>query len=266
MPTMLALGMFLGHYNYLADRLQSVTLKHWQPEALLRPAIYYLCIAAIMLTLISYFASIGIAHHYQYKAYSFEAKTRLEDAHLAFRLSQIYAPLVDSAYFADANLLRKSALIVAENHPVFARDLLQEALELLDQAESLNALRSHTPYFRGLVLEQAVPTNQAEILDAYQTALRRNPRFIPARLALARYLIKLERTDAAEQVLQAGLKYSYRDVTPAYLELIDLNYSVAVHMGNSDLAQNLSALLDKYQQVYNNKLTDKRQSKIINPY
>ena len=266
MPTMLVLGLILGHFNYLADRLQSISLKQWQPSSLFRPLIYYLCLAAVTFSLLSYIVNIGIAHHYQQKANRLAAKNQLEDAHLAFRLAQILAPRIDSAYFADANLLRKSALVVADTHPAFASNLLQEALDLLAQAEALNALRPHTPYIRGLVLEQAVPTNQAEILDTYQTALHRNPRFIPARLALARYLIKLERTDGAEQVLQAGLEYSYRDVTPAYLELIDLNYSVAVHMGNSGLAQNLSALLDKYQQVYNNKLTDKRQSKIINPY
>ena len=266
MPTMLVLGLILGHFNYLADRLQSISLKQWQPSSLFRPLIYYLCLAAVTFSLLSYIVNIGIAHHYQQKANRLAAKNQLEDAHLAFRLAQILAPRIDSAYFADANLLRKSALVVADTHPAFASNLLQEALDLLAQAEALNALRPHTPYIRGLVLEQAVPTNQAEILDTYQTALHRNPRFIPARLALARYLIKLERTDVAEQVLQAGLEYSYRDVTPAYLELIDLNYSVAVHMGKSGLAQNLSVLLDKYQQVYNNKLTDKRQSKIINPY
>jgi hypothetical protein len=263
---MLALGIILGHFNYLADRLQGLKLKNWRPSNFSRPLFYYICLAAVTISLVSYFATTGIAHHYQQKAYKLASRNQLDEAHLAFRLAQILAPRIDSAYFADANLLRKSALVVADTHPDFANDLLLEAKLLLDQAESLNALRPHTPYYRGLVFEQTMPTNQSEIIDAYITALSRNPRFIPARIALARYLIKQNSTDAAEQVLQAGLEYSYRDVTPSYLELIDLNYTVAVHMGNSDLAQNLSALFDKYQQVYNNKLADKFHSRIINPY
>ena len=266
MPIMLSLGIILGHFNYLAARLQGLKLKNWRPSNLSRPLFYYLCLAAVTLSLVSYFASIGAAHHYQQKANRLAARNQLDEAHLALRLAQILAPRIDSVFFADANLLRKSALIVADNYPAFASDLLQEATELLDQAESLNTLRPHTPYIRGLVMEQTKPTNQAEIIATYQTALNRNPRFLPARIALARYLIKQDRTDAAEQVLQAGLEYSYRDVTPSYLELIYLNYTVAVHMGNSDLAQNLSALFDKYQQLYNKKLTGKLQNRITNPY
>ena len=266
MPTMLALGLFLGYFNYLADQLQGITLKHWQPSRLLRPVIYYFCAATVSLSLLSYMASIGVAYHYQHKGNLFAAKAQLEDAHHAFRLAQILAPNIDSAYFADADLLRKSALVVAQHRPEFSMGLLQEANELLEHAELLNPLRPHTPYIRGLVLEQLQHNKNAEIIDAYQTALIRNPRFLPARIALARYLLNLKKYDVADQLLQEGLSYSYRHVTSSYLELIELNHSSAVRRGNTEQARNLSALLKEYQQIYAAIQSNNVANKITNPY
>ena len=265
LPVMFVVGLFLGYFNYLADQLQSVLAIRWQPCSLLRPFVYYFSVAIVVFTLLSYFATVAIGHHYNSQARLLELDGRLRDAHLAYRLAQKFSPRVDSAYYADADLLRKSAIVLADR-PDLARSLLDEAILLLDQADTLNPLRPYTPYIRGLVLEQSSANKKADIINAYQAALNRNPRFLPARIALARYLIKQDKNDAARQLLQAGLDYSYRQVTPSYLELIELNHAAAVHMGNTELAQNLSALLNKYQQIYAVMQSHGGQIKIINPY
>ena len=265
MPIMLLAGLLLGRFNQLADHLEDRQILTWQPAMLFRPTVYYSALGIITVILSSYFISIGVAHHYQHKAYSLAAANQLENAHQAFRIAQKLAPRVDSAYYADADLLRKSALLLA-NRPELAQGLLEEARVLLARAEALNPLRAQTPYIHGLVLQQASPETQTDIIDAYQTALKRNPRFIPARLALARYLLEHDKHDNAVQLLQDGLGYSYRQLSPAYLQLLEMNSAAAIRMGNDELANNLSGLLAQYRQDYAAMLSKNRSNKILNPY
>jgi len=213
----------------------------------------------------SYFISIGVAHHYQHKGYQLAAANQLENAHHAFRLAQKLTPRVDSAYYADADLLRKSALVLADR-PELAKGLLEEAQALVARAEELNPLRAQTPYIHGLVLEQASPDKQMDIIDAYQAALKRNPRFLPARLALADYLITHDNHDDAFQLLLDGLAYSYRQVSRAYLELLEMSSSAALSMGDTELASHLSGLLATSRQDYAAMLSGQRRNKILNPY
>jgi O-antigen ligase len=264
-PIMFVAGFLLGRFNYVADQLETRQQHVWHPAKLFRPAIYYTVLGLITITLSSYFISIGLAHHYQHKGYRLAAANQLEDAHQAFRIAQKLAPRVDSAYYADADLLRKSALILA-NQPELAKGLLEEAQALLVQAEKLNPLRAQTPYIHGQVLEQASPDKQLEIINAYQTALKRNPRFIPARLTLARYLIKHDHQEHAFQLLQDGLAYSYRQLSPAYLELIEMTLAAAVSTGNIELAEHLSGLLTISRKDFAAMLSGQRQQKILNPY
>jgi O-antigen ligase len=265
MPIMLIAGLLLGRFNHLADQLEGRQIFTWQPANLFRPAVYYTALGIITVTLSSYFISIGVAHHYQHKGYQLSAGKQLEDAYKAFRIAQNLAPRIDSAYYADADLLRKSALVLADR-PKLAQGLLEEANVLLARAEELNPLRPQTPYIRGLVLEQTSPDKQTDIIDAYQTALQRNPRFLSARLALARYLLKHDNHDYALQLLQDGLGYSYRQLSPAYLELLEMNSAAAISMGDNELANHLSGLLEKSRQDYATMLSAQRRNKIFNPY
>lgn len=265
MPIMLTAGLLLGRFNQLADQLQGRQLLVWQPARQLRPAIYYTVLGLITITLASYFISIGVAHHYQHKGYQFAVSNQLENAHHAFRIAQKLAPRVDSAYYADADLLRKSALVLSDR-PELAQGLLEEAHVLLARAEELNPLRAQTPYIHGLLLEQASPDKQTDIIAAYQTALSRNPRFLPARLALATYLLEHDNHDEAFQLLLDGLAYRYRQLSPAYLELLEMTLAAAVSMGNNKLVDYLSGLLATSRKDYATMLSGQSHNKILNPY
>ena len=264
-PIMLLAGLLLGRFDQLANQLEGRRIHAWHLSKLFNPRFYYTLVGVIFVAGSSYFISIGVAHYYQHKGYQHASKNRFEDAHLAFRNAQRFAPYLDSNYYADADLYRKSALVLS-NQPDIAKRLLQEAMMLLSRAEELNPLRPQTAYIRGLVLQQYSPDKVMEIIEAYQTALDRNPRFIPARLALVNYLQERENYDLAFQYLRDGLAYSYRQISPAYLKLIEMTSSSARQRGNDELANYLSGLLAQYQQDYAAMLSDERQSKIINPF
>ncbi len=261
LPIMLIAGLFLGRFNQLADQLDDRPLLALQPSRQFQPAVYYLALILLSVGLGSYFISIGVAHHYQHKAYQLAANNQLERAHHAFYIAQKLASHVDSAYYADADLLRKSALVLADR-PELARGLLDEAKQLLNRAEELNPLRAQIPYIRGLVLEQASPEKQADIIAAYRAALKRNPRFIPARLALAQYLLEHDKNDETYELLREGLGYSYRQISPAYLELISMTRALVLEMGNNELANRL----EQAQQDYARMRSRPQQQQVLNPY
>lgn len=265
MPVMFIAGLLLGRYNQLADRLTNQRIVIHRPAQLFHPAIYYTLVCLIVVTLLSYFVSRGVAYHFQQQAYQLAAQNQLESAHRAFRLAQRLAPRVDSSYYADADLLRKSALALS-SRPELAQGLLAEAQALLAQAENLNPLRPQTPYIYGLLLEQVDPEQETGITQAYQLALKRNPRFLPARLALARYLQQQDLEEEAYQVLLQGLGYQYRQLSPAYLELLQMSSVLARQMQQPKLAEQLNALLAKYQQDYAAMRSAQRADQISNPY
>ena len=152
------------------------------------------------------------------------------------------------------------------DRPELANKLLEEAKTLLVKADKLNPLRPQTAYILGLVLQQGHPQAQNEIIEAYQTALRRNPRFIPARLALVNYLHSHAKQDLAFQWLQDGIAYRYRQLSPAYLKLLEMTSVSAGRRGEEELAKTLSNLLAQYRQDYTRMLSDKHRIKIDNPY
>ena len=265
MPVMLIAGLLLGRFNQLADRLNDQPLLIRRPANLFRSSLYYPLVGIITITLASFFIRGGTAYHYQQQGYQLAARNQLESAHRAFRLAQRLAPRVDSAYYADADLLRKSARALT-NRPELAQGLLTEAQALLVRAEALNPLRAQTPYIRGLLQEQLAPEHETLIIQAYQQALTRNPRFLPARLALARYLKAHGQEQEAFQVLLQGLEYRYRQLSPAYLELLQMGSAQAAQMHQPELAEQLAELLTDYRQDYAAMRSGLRDNHILNPY
>jgi O-antigen ligase len=265
MPVMFITGLLLGRFNQIADLLTVRQFVVRTPANVFRPGFYYFLLVVSACALATYFLSIGVAHHYQQQAYRLAGHNQLTTAHRAFQLAQKFAPLGDSAFYADADLLRKSAMVLTEQ-PELAKGLLVEAQTLLARAEKLNPFRPQTPYIRGLVLEMVSPDTPATIIQAYETALDRNPRFLPARTALARYLTRHGQQEKAQQILWQGLGYSYRQLSPAYLELLEMSLAMANQMGNQELATQLTNVLVKSRQNYAAMLSAQGRNRIVNPY
>ena len=83
---------------------------------------------------------------------------------------------------------------------------------------------------------------------------------------MAQYLLELDNKDEAFQLLLEGLGYSYRQLSPAYLELVEMASTAAVSTGNTELADYLSGLLASSRKDYAAMLSQKHQQKIFNPY
>ena len=265
MPIMLLAGLLLGRFNQLTDQLVGKQSHTWRVARLVRPGIYKTVLVISIITLASYFLGLAASYHYQHKAYQLARTNQLEKAHQAFRVAQKLAPRLDSVYYADADLLRKSAVVLSDR-PELAYRLLEEAKALLDRAEELNPLRPQTAYIRGLVLQQAVLQAPQEIIQAYETALRRNPRFIPARLALVHYLQEHGHDELAFQRLKDGLAYRYRQLSPAYLQLLEMTSILARQRGEDELAYSLTNLLAQYRLDYATMPSTERHHEINNPY
>jgi thioredoxin-like negative regulator of GroEL len=116
------------------------------------------------------------------------------------------------------------------------------------------------------VLEMVSPDSPPTIIKAYETALERNPRFLPARLALARYLTAHGQREQAQQILWQGLGFSYRQLSPAYLELLEMNLATANQSDNHELASQLTNALMNSRQGYAAMLSAQKRNSIINPY
>ena len=93
------------------------------------------------------------------------------------------------------------------------RDAFDAALEEFEDAQLANADRPGAHLNLGVVYGNLGRPRLAE--DAYRTAIRLDPRFIPARINLADLYGKLDRNDEAEPLLRGVLKQR-PDYAPAY--------------------------------------------------
>lgn len=246
LPTMLLTGLMLGRFHQLAETLDPREEAVWLPKKLFRPAVFYLSLGLFGVTLISYFGSLALGSYYHALGRRLAAESRLEQAHFAFLRAQKLTPLVDAPYYADADLLRESALLIPDK-PELCRSLWEEAEKKLQRAEKLNPLRPQIPFIRAKLYEQSRPDDLPAIIEAYATALQRNPRYLRARLAMARYLLKRNDTDVAFSVLRTGIRYSYRGLTPTFLNYLALTASTAESVGEQQLATAVSQQLEKYR-------------------
>jgi hypothetical protein len=79
---------------------------------------------------------------------------------------------------------------------------------------------------------------------------------------LAQYLLENDRNDETYQLLREGLGYSYRQISPAYLELIDMTRVLVLEMGNNELANQLA----QARQDYARMLSRQGQHKLLTSY
>ncbi|HID48450.1 MAG TPA: O-antigen ligase domain-containing protein, partial [Chromatiales bacterium] len=230
MPSMLLAGLLLGRLHTLGDVLAGQAPRVLDLSTRLRPWLYYMLLLLAMLLPAGYFASLGLGHAALVEGRRLLAEGRLPQAHLALLRAQRLTPLVDSPWFLDADLLRRSAELVGD-HPCRAAGLLDEAEEKVRAALRRNPLRPQSWYILGKITGARQPLDTARQQELYREALRRDPRFVPARLALARLLLRDEQTEAAYTVLAAGLDYAYRRVTPTLLEYVELSMTTAGKLG-----------------------------------
>lgn len=140
------------------------------------------------------------------------AEQRVAEGLRDFRYARALTPASDLPYALGAEVYI-TALRSGELDSGRSEQAYRQAQELLDQARRRNPVRARLPYLAGRLREaapeQAGPGWQGTAETAYRRALTLDPRFLPARRALASLLQGQGRPGEALAVLEDGLPWPY---------------------------------------------------------
>lgn len=220
LPILLIAGLGLGRFQELCGAERKNSIFVIQPSRWLRKKIYHALILVLAAVPLTYFLTLGASVYFADEAKALWQRGELRDADTAFQRAELLMPSVDVAFLAHAEMLHRAihALPVAEVE--HRRVLYVQAMELLNEAEQSNNLRPQIYFLRG-ELYQVAPEQVApeRVEQAYRTALRRDPRFHPARVAAAQLFLKQGDRKAARQLLEEGMRHGYHpdaQVLPFY--------------------------------------------------
>jgi len=262
-PTMLLAGLLLARFDQLSTFIleeRNTNIKAYiNLQQYLTARYFYPLVIIIATVLCIYFSAQAISFIQLDKAQKYAKSSDMEQAHDAYQLAQKVNPSFDTPFYSDADILRLSANSLTEQVNL-KKAMYKEAEYLLEHARKLNPLRPQTPYVLGKVYEQLYPEKQGEIINLYDKSLRIDPRYLPARLAKADYLISLNQPELAYQVLESGINYNYKKLNPAFLNYLSLYQKMAELRGNEELAKTLQQRLEKYEKKYIEREQLKRQT------
>ncbi|TDY03838.1 O-antigen ligase family protein [Thiohalophilus thiocyanatoxydans] len=248
LPLMIVAGLYLARLDRLyARQTPAYCLRfHWKPH--FQPLSFYLLSFAIVLAAGGYFVTLAVADHYHQRGAKLAAGGQIQQAHFAFERAQRLSPYMDSPFYMDADLLIRSAELLPEDNPKRS-NLLDYAADKLDQAAELNPYQAHTPYLQGRLsaLQDGDPDTA---MIYYRQALKNNPRFLPARMALARHHRQQNRPDEAFAILKKGLDYPYHSLSRELLDYMQLTAQLAARNGEKALATRLQDRLEQFQEDY----------------
>ncbi len=248
LPLMIVAGLYLARLDRLfARHSASPTWRFtWKPH--FHPLSFYLVSFAIVLMAAGYFVTLALADHFHQKGNALAATGRLQQAHFAYERAQQLSPYMDSHFYADADLLLRSVALLPKESTK-REDLLDYAADKLDTAAELNPYQAYTPYLQGQ-LQELRDADTDRIIDDYRQALQNNPRFLPARLALAHVYQRRKQPEQAFAILQAGLDYPYHSLSRELLAYVQLTAEMATQTGHDELGTQLQQRLEQFRQAY----------------
>jgi len=248
MPLMMIAGLYLARLNQLFSRLHTTGCVTFHWNKYFRRFIFYT--GSIVLTAVAmiYFVTLALSDYYHHKAVTLSATGQLQKAHLAFESAQLLSPRLDLNYYDDARLLLGSAAMLPQSSPQ-RRDLLKFAAHKLEIAARLNPYQPYTPYLQGSLAELEM-SRPEDAVTYYQQSLSRNPRFLPARLALARLYQSEGKVQQSFVILSAGLDYTYQSLTQDLLDYIQVTANTANMLGQPDLAARLNHQHEQFLKMY----------------
>ncbi len=226
LPSLLAAGGLLGRFHALSELLTEEAPVRFELTKYLRPPAARLALALLGLVPALYW-SYALAGSYVVERA--EAHAAAGDYDAADRdlvragrwLRGAEGPWVARAALYWEILARAPGLAQAQRLA-----LAKDALDWLEVAERLNPWRHDIPYLRAKLywrLRDALAASHwpQHVVQGFEQSLSRQPRFYPARLNYALFLLKRGRPEKAYLVLEKGMAYSYVDherLVP-YLEL-----------------------------------------------
>jgi len=212
LPIDLVAGVMLARVQALAVRSGMTKTFEWTPARRMTRRGFRTLVILIAAIPILHFASLTAG----LRAVD-QARADLDAGHLvmadrALNRAEILAPALDTTWYVHARMLVQSMRLLARAGKTEQRRTLYDlALEKLARAEALNPLRPQIYKERGdLYAENADLAGSDAVALAesqYREALKHDPRYLPARSALARLLAEHGRAKEAGSVLVRGLDY-----------------------------------------------------------
>jgi O-antigen ligase len=213
MPILLAAGLYLARFTDVAARSLKIKPLAWQPSVHLRRWLYRALVASVGFLLLLYFASLGVSSVLSQRAGAHALQSDLRAADSAYRWAERLTPNIDVTYTLHAALMFDATRSLSPDETEHRKALAQEALALLQEAQTHNPYRAQTYFLRGEIYRTVAAAwladAPARAMEAYQTALAREPRLTPARTAYAQTLLTQGKRKEARELLEAGIGQWY---------------------------------------------------------
>lgn len=245
-------GLVLGRFHHLAGIRLGLPALALRPSRRIGRALYTGAAILLLLLPVPYLAGTLLGAHFIEVALDSAKRGELEEANQYFRLAGRFAPGDDRILFAHADLFRQSLQLMPSAPAERKKALFGEALRLLDRAEAINPLRWDIYVVRGRLYQQnpalAGERWRSLAAEAYEQALRRNPRLYVARIDYANLLRSEGETQKALAVLDAGTHYVYYYSTKDLIFYYLMAIRAYEETGREADARRVAALLQRAAQ------------------
>jgi O-antigen ligase len=234
---LILVGILLARVQILVSHPVPETLQPEPRRKLLRLVAVLLCLFPL-----AFFLRGGSAHYCSEQALSAYRNGQTQSAFVWLARARTLWPSNDFNWYMEGEIVR-FALAEGQAKTVKQKDnLLSYGVEKLQHAEKLNPYRPMIPAKLAQLKElDTIGTITRDLPSAqqlYRQAVRLEPRYIPARMALARLLEKKGASKRAHSLLENGLRYHYNNV-PALIPLLEKTAAYRREAGNLVGAQKL---------------------------
>ncbi len=255
LPILVACGMILGRLDQLAAEagIPSLTVRWARGRPLVRPVVRGLAVWGLWLLAILHPTTLALAQHHSEEARRLATIGHAADAERLLQQAARLAPSTDGPRLYLAELYIR-ALERADKLELAARErltLARAAAGALDEAQRLNPLRPDAPYLRGRLLQTAVgltPADAEARAEAeYRAALRLDPMYVKARVALVNLLVRAGRRKEAAAAVCAGLGRWYPP-EPRYIAFLRFAATALDDLGDPEGAARARAAAERLAQ------------------
>ena len=252
-PILLLCGLGLARLQELEMAHAVGKPKPWriQPAKYFSVRGYRAVVFLAALLPLGYLASIGVSAYQSSRGVMLAEEGRTDEAEQALIVAHRFWPDADAPLFMRADLYR-FMLMQSTNEGMTPRRkvLFDTADELLGEAERRNPFRPHIFTLRAELYRMAPafvgPSWREKIEQAHQHAIRLDPRFYQARYGYASHLLSQGEVRRAREILEAGMRYTYRDNDQIMLYLT-LTADLRERMGDAHGAGELHLRIDGYR-------------------
>ena len=211
LPISIVAGLLLGRLHACTtDAVRAVVLR---PERVLQERAYRLVLVLLLLFPLVYFVALGVSDFMYKRGFELAARGQLVESDHAFGWAEVLNPPDDKVWVMHADLYRHVISRLPQSEEADKRTFYNEAMEMLDRAESLNPYRGLVHSVRAKLYQEnpelAGPEGRARAESLYKTALALDPRAFLTRMEYARLLVNAGQPETGYRLLEAGMHYWY---------------------------------------------------------